>query len=231
VSRPTLTVVVPAFNEAESLPHTLAAIERAVPVPAEVEAVLVDDGSTDETLAVMRQLASSSALQVQVLARPANGGLGAALASGCAAATGDVVTWIPGDGEYDLAEVLPGIQLLGEHDVVLVRRILRGQAARNFVSTIMYAMIRVLFGFDARRYCGIFVIPRERLTSLGIRSRDVFFTLELALRCSHRNDRIVDIEAEWRPRRAGRSKVFNVRTVIRNVGELVAFRRQLWRED
>ena len=76
--------------------------------------------------------------------------MGQALASGLEAATGDVITWIPGDGEYDLGEVLAGLDELRTADIVLVRRNSRGQVGRNIVSSIMYGLIRVLFRFDAR---------------------------------------------------------------------------------
>ena len=117
-----------------------------------------------------------------VVDRPTNGGMGQALASGFERVTGEAITWIPGDGEYDLGEVLVGLDKLAGCDIVLVNRIARGQLGRNIVSTIMYGLIRVLFGFDAHGYCGIFVISNTRWQELTIRSRDVFFTLEVALR-------------------------------------------------
>ena len=87
----------------------------------------------------------------------------------------------------------------------------------------------MLFGFNSSGYCGIFVISNERWHELAVASRDVFFTLEVALRSRHVRWKISFVAAEWRPRRAGRSKVFNVRTILRNVGELFSFRWRLWR--
>ena len=92
----------------------------------------------------------------------------------------------------------------------------------------MYGLIRVLFGFNASGYCGIFVISRDRWQQLAIRSRDVFFTLEVALRARHAGWNIGYVTAEWRPRRAGRSKVFRPTVMLRNVIELVRFRVALW---
>lgn len=227
--RPSISIVVPAFNEAESLVDTVAAIVTSLPDARTAQIVLVDDGSTDDTAAVMRGIEADCASQVTIVRRAANGGLGQALASGFAEATGHVLTWIPGDGEYDLSEVLVGVELLADADVVLVRRNARGQVGRNIVSSVMYALIRIGFGFDARGYCGIFVISQQRWSELAVESRDVFFTLEVALRSRHSRWQIQFIPAEWRPRRAGRSKVFNVRTVLRNVGELCSFRVRLWR--
>lgn len=226
---PQLSVVIPAYNEQESLAATVEAVVAALPDPSRSELVLVDDGSTDQTLAVARDIATSCPAAVVVVPRATNGGMGQALASGFEKVTGDVLTWIPGDGEYDLSEVLAGLDLLDDHDIVLVRRGERGQTARNIVSTIMYTLIRVLFRFDARNYCGIYVVPRTRWEELSIRSRDVFFTLEIAIRATQRSWRIGYVVAEWRPRRSGRSKVFRPSVLVKNLVELLTFRVQLWR--
>ena len=101
-----------------------------------------------------------------------------------------LLTWIPGDGEYDLDEILAELDLLGSSDIVLFRRNVRDQLGRNVVSSLMYSLIRVLFRFNARGYCGIFLIGRTRWESLEIGSRDVFFTLEVAIRAACRDWRI-----------------------------------------
>jgi glycosyltransferase involved in cell wall biosynthesis len=226
---PQLSVVIPAFNEQESLEATVKAVVAALPDPARSQLVIVNDGSSDDTLTTARSIAESCPASVLVVDRTTNGGMGQALASGLEMATGDVITWIPGDGEYDLSEVLAGLPLLGDNDIVLVRRNSRGQLGRNVVSTIMYGLIRVLFGFDARSYCGIFVVSCERWRELTIQSGDVFFTLEVALRARHRGWNIAYVVAEWRPRRAGRSKVFRPSVMLRNLVELLRFRVSLWR--
>ncbi len=225
---PQLSVIIPAYNEAESLEATVKAVVAALPDPDLSQLVIVNDGSSDKTLAVAHAIAESCPAAVVVVDRATNGGMGQALASGFERATGDVITWIPGDGEYELGEVLVGLAELQHDDIVLVRRNSRGRPGRNIVSTIMYALIRVLFGFDARGYCGIFVITRTRWQELTIRSRDVFFTLEVALRARRSRWKVGYITAEWRPRRAGRSKVFRPSVMLRNLVELLRFRVALW---
>lgn len=225
---PQLSVIIPAFNEQESLEATVKAVVAALPDPVRSQLVIVNDGSTDQTLTTAQTIATSCPATVVVVDRATNGGMGQALASGLERATGDVITWIPGDGEYDLGEVLLGLDELQHSDIVLVRRNARGQMGRNIVSTVMYALIRVLFRFDARGYCGIFVISRSRWQELTIRSGDVFFTLEVALRARHSGWKVSYVNAEWRPRRAGRSKVFRPVVMLRNFVELLRFRMALW---
>ena len=103
---PRLSVVIPAYNEQESLEDTVKAIVAALPEPARSQLVIVNDGSADNTLRVAQKIARTCPAAVVVVDHTTNGGMGQALASGFEVATGDVITWIPGDGEYGLGEVL-----------------------------------------------------------------------------------------------------------------------------
>lgn len=94
-----LSVVVPAYNEAPTLAELIRRV-RAVALPKEI--LIVDDGSTDETAAVLDRLPPGDDLRV--LRHGANRGKGAAVRTGFAAATGEVVLIQDADLEYDPAE-------------------------------------------------------------------------------------------------------------------------------
>src|SRR6058998_2153306 len=90
-SRNTVSVVIPAMNEAENLPYVLPRI------PAWVhEVILVDGNSTDGTVEVARQLWAG----IRIV-RQQGRGKGAALRSGFAAATGDIIVMLDADGSTD----------------------------------------------------------------------------------------------------------------------------------
>jgi glycosyltransferase involved in cell wall biosynthesis len=90
-----LTVIVPAFNEAS----TIAAVLRRVDgVDLDMEIIVVDDGSTDGTL---DQVEAAGVGSVRVLRHDVNQGKGAAVRTGLAQATGDVIVIQDGDMEYD----------------------------------------------------------------------------------------------------------------------------------
>jgi dolichyl-phosphate beta-glucosyltransferase len=90
-ARPLLSVVIPAYNEEQRLPHTIEQIERYLDGrPDAYELILVDDGSTDGTRRVMEEAAARNG-KVRVEALPANRGKGGALAAGVAVARGDEV--------------------------------------------------------------------------------------------------------------------------------------------
>lgn len=116
-----LSVVVPVFNERETLPEILRRI-RAAPIPKEI--VLVDDGSTDGTRQLLAGMQGQPDLRIILHER--NQGKGAALRTGFAQARGDIVLIQDADLEYDPVEYPQLIQPIvqGVADVVFGSRFL-----------------------------------------------------------------------------------------------------------
>lgn len=95
--RPLLSVIMPCFNEADTLPHILQAV-HAVTIDKEI--IAVDDHSSDSTLAVLRAEATRIPA-MHVIHHPRNRGKGAAVRSGLAHARGHIVIIQDADLEYD----------------------------------------------------------------------------------------------------------------------------------
>jgi glycosyltransferase involved in cell wall biosynthesis len=125
-----LSVIVPAFNEAETI-ETVA--RRLRDVPLKLEIIAVDDASTDGTAAVLDRLAQGGLVD-RVLHHEANRGKGAALRSGIAVATGDIIAVQDADLEYDPGD-LPA----------LITPIVKGRADAVYGSRFQGGPHRVLF--------------------------------------------------------------------------------------
>lgn len=124
----TLSVVMPVYNEQETLDRI---VRRVASTTLKAELVAVDDGSTDGSLEILRQLESEGLIDL-VIVHERNLGKGAALASGFAAATGDFVIVQDADMEYDPAEYRKLLEpiLDDRADVVFGSRFLGGEPHR-----------------------------------------------------------------------------------------------------
>jgi glycosyltransferase involved in cell wall biosynthesis len=125
---PTLSVVIPCYNEIATIESIVDAVERS-PV-SDLEIILVDDGSTDGTRELLRD--KLEARVARVIYHPGNRGKGAALRSGFAAATGEMVIVQDADLEYDPQEFPKLIApiLAGKADVVFGSRFSGGPSTR-----------------------------------------------------------------------------------------------------
>lgn len=127
---PALTIVVPAYQEADRLPASLPRLLDHLRHRPEVEVLVVDDGSTDDTVAVARRLLAERPL-TQVLERP-HRGKGAAVAAGITAAAGARVVFMDADLATDLAALDPVVTALDHADVVLGSRRAPGAVTTGF---------------------------------------------------------------------------------------------------
>ncbi|RLI38142.1 hypothetical protein DRO60_03690 [Candidatus Bathyarchaeota archaeon] len=93
--RPKVSVIVPTYNEVENVGRLIKAL-AASNSPAELEVIVVDDGSTDGTLEVVRYLARQLG-NLKLLVRPGKRGIGSAYRDGLRLAEGDVVVQMDGD--------------------------------------------------------------------------------------------------------------------------------------
>jgi glycosyltransferase involved in cell wall biosynthesis len=117
---PSLSLVIPARNEAASLMNLLPSLRQHHP---DAEIVVVNDGSADNTSAICRQAGVREVLHRYGM------GNGAAIKSGARAATGDVILFMDGDGQHDPADITRLIEQLDTgYDMVVGARSSRSQA-------------------------------------------------------------------------------------------------------
>lgn len=134
LSKPLVTIIIPAFNEGDGLAQRLDTLSEFVRLDTkhEFEIIVVDDGSSDETYAIAQNAARTSRM-LRVLQHKENRGMGAAIRTGFTAARGSVFITYDSDLSYrpevisDLLEEMDATQA----DLVLASPYMRGGSVRN----------------------------------------------------------------------------------------------------
>ncbi len=121
--KPSLSLVIPAYNESQRLPETLAKTSRAIAeITDEAEVIVVDDGSTDDTSEVARNV--ETPVSVRVCRFDTNRGKGASVSRGVREARYPLVGFTDADSPYDLSALVPMMRALedGRADVAIGSR-------------------------------------------------------------------------------------------------------------
>jgi glycosyltransferase involved in cell wall biosynthesis len=168
-----LSVVVPCFNEEQGLAGLHAELSAVLPtVTTDFEVVLVDDGSTDQTIGAMRDLAAADP-HVRYVALSRNFGKEAAMLAGLHEAEGDVVVIMDADLQHPPELITQMVDLLATgYDQVVARRDRKGEGRlRRVSSKTYYRMMNRLVDVRLRDGEGDFRVMSRRavdaLLSLG----------------------------------------------------------------
>jgi dolichol-phosphate mannosyltransferase len=221
VSAENVWVVLPTYNEAETIadmvPAVLAALGQAAAGRHHV--LVVDDASPDGTGAIADRLAAEHPA-VEVLHRAAKEGLGPAYLAGfeIALARGaDLVVQMDADFSHDPADIPRLIAASRDADLVLGSRYVRGGGVsdwgrlRRLVSSAGGIYARVILGVNVKDLTGGFKCVRrevlERLELSTLRSQGYVFQIEMTYRARRAGFRVVEIPIVFRARRAGKSKM------------------------
>ncbi len=164
-----LSVVIPVMNEAENIKHLFASLALSL-VDIEHEIILVDDGSTDNTVDEIRTYAPANA-QLVILNK--NYGQTTAMAAGIDHARGELIATMDGDLQNDPSDIPMMIHFLHDHDldVVAGRRTGRqdGMFLRKIPSRIANALIRNLTNVHIHDYgCTLKVFKKDVAKNLGL---------------------------------------------------------------
>jgi len=168
---PAVSVVVPVNNEAENIPPLLAEIEAAMQGRPPFEVVFVNDGSIDDTEAVLNQLMASRPWLRQIMHDRASG-KSAALRSGVRAARAQIIVILDGDGQNNPADIPVMIDALdpGGSSVGLVNSVRIGRKDTGFkrFQSRVANRIRVALLRDGTRdsVSGLKAFPRDVFLSL-----------------------------------------------------------------
>jgi glycosyltransferase involved in cell wall biosynthesis len=198
-----LSVVIPAYNEEESLPLLVKEIEGVFPGGAEI--IVVDDGSSDGTWRIVRELADAG--RITGLRLGSNQGKAAALSAGFAEAHGEYIATLDADLQDDPSEIPAMMDMMDSGNLDLVsgwKKVRRDPLGKRLPSRIYNMVVRLTTGIRLHDFnCGLKVYRRKVTDCLGLYGEMHRYTPVLAV---HRGFTVGEIPVNHRPREHGRSK-------------------------
>jgi glycosyltransferase involved in cell wall biosynthesis len=222
-----LSVVVPVYNEVHNLEPVVRDLSERL-TGQDYEIVIVDDGSKDGTAALADRLASQDPRHLRVIHHPTNLGGGAATKTGLFAARKDLVMMVPGDGQFQSADLPRFLEAIGPVDFVISRRRNRsGGLLRRLNSWCYRTVVRLLLGIRYRHINWVKLYRRDLIQSLPLTANSWLLDTEILFWAGRLRWRGVEIEVEELPRRAGKPTGSNPFHMFAVVVELWRFRQRL----
>ena len=225
---PGISIFFPAFNEEKNIQTTVsAALSVASSIFDDFEIIIVDDGSSDRTPEIIDSLASTNP-RIKAIHHPLNMGYGAAVRTGFANVSKELVFYTDGDGQFDISEIKLLLPLINEAELVIGYRIKRSDPFHRWLFAKLWGtFIAVLFNIWVRDTdCAFKLIRRNVIQSINLKSNGAFISAELLIKANKKGFKIKQVGVHHYPRKEGKQTGANIKVILKAFYELF----KLWGE-
>jgi glycosyltransferase involved in cell wall biosynthesis len=226
-----LSVFFPAFNDAPVLPSLVQSTFTVLEAHAtEFEVIVINDGSRDDTAAVLKSLEQRYGNRLRVVTHQSNRGYGAALRSGFAHATGEYVFYTDGDGQYDVRDIPLLLERAGRSQgwVNGFKSVRQDPPYRLLIGAVYRRFVRLLFDLHLHDIdCDFRLIRRDLLVQCTLTSTSGTICVELVRGLEHQGVRAVEVGVRHYRRTHGRSQFFRPLPLLRTLYQLLSLYRRL----
>lgn len=225
--RPSVSLVIPMFNEEENIAHALECAREALDrYSGDYEIVIVDDASTDASPEIVAREALADP-RVRMVRHSVNRKLGGSLKTGYEAARKELVIYMDADLPFDPDVIGRAIQVMRVTRADLVAGYRLDRTTEGFLRTVysyLYnSLIGVLFGWPHRDINFSFkLIRREVLEAIELKSEGSLIDAELIVKAKNLGFVIQQLGLDYFPRTRGRSTLSSPAVILKILRELVA---------
>ncbi len=220
-----ISVFFPAYNDEATISRMVQDALAVLPqLTNDYEVIVVNDGSRDNTSAVLNRLARTEP-QLKVVHHPCNKGYGAALRTGIAHATREMIFYTDGDGQYDVGELAALVPLMTEHvDVVNgYKRKRADHAYRRAIGALYNQIARLFFCLPVRDVdCDFRLIRRASIERVTLEASSGVICVEMVRKLHAAGCVFAETEVNHYPRSQGQSQFFTVPRVTRTIFDFLA---------
>jgi putative flippase GtrA len=228
-----LSVVLPAYNEEQVIASTVADVLDVLSTwRMDVEVLVVNDGSTDRTGAIVAALAAAHP-RIRLITHPTNQGYGAALVSGFVAATKELTFFMDADGQFDIRDLQQFFPFIDEYNAVIGYRLDRQDSwMRKLNAWGWKRLIGWVLGVHVRDIdCAFKLLHTEFLRQHPLETRGAMINAELLYRLTQAGYSYREIGVHHHPRQGGRATGARPSVILRAMRELFVYARKWHRES
>jgi glycosyltransferase involved in cell wall biosynthesis len=212
-----LSIIVPAYCEAENILDTLENVTRALaPVQLIHEILVIDDGSGDGTGALVTANLSRFP-GVRLLTNERNLGFGASYRRGVEAASLDHIVMVHGDNAWGHETLREFFSHVGQADIVIgyTRRMWRERTwQRTLISKTFTSLVNIITRQRLTYYNGLQIHQASILKSLQIESHGYGFQAEVLVKALYRTRSYLEVAMDLNERKRGESQAFRLKNVL-----------------
>jgi len=222
-----ISAVFPCYNDETTISGLVDDVYEALaPLIAEVEVIVVNDGSADDSRSVLDRLAKERDW-LQVIHHETNGGYGKALISGFTAAQNEWIFYTDGDAQYDASEAALLVPLATDDvDIVQGYKIGRGDSwYRKFIGRCYHHVVKRLFNLKVRDTdCDFRMFRRQLIVDRPLTSTSGVICVEMMRSFDRAGARFVEFPVHHYFRPSGKSQFFRLPAIAHSAVQLL----ELW---
>lgn len=227
-----LSITFPCYNEEANIGAMIEqSIKTAESYGMDYEIVVVDDGSRDRSVEIIKKWAAQNP-KVKLVQHEKNQGYGAAVRTALKSAKKDLVFFTDGDNQFQLSDIDKLFSRIDDCDVVVGYRIRRQDKWYRRLNGFLWTQgNKVLFQVPVRDVdCAFKLFRRKTLDGLELKSKQLLIHAEVIARLKRRGWRIQEIGIPHHPRTAGKATATGFSRILKTFGETASLFFDISRE-
>jgi glycosyltransferase involved in cell wall biosynthesis len=230
ISRQSISVVFPAYNEQGNVAQAIQQANDCLRgLTEDWEIIVVNDGSSDQTAAVMDAIAANDARVVPIHHRNGNRGYGAALKSGIERASKNLIFFSDSDLQFHLAELPLLLLWIEQYDAVIGYREKRNDRLHRKMNALGWnILVRMVLGLRVRDIdCAFKLFRASVFDSVRIDAVGAMVNTDILVQLIRKGFLVKEVPVTHFPRVVGKSTGANLRVIVKAFRELVRLRAKL----
>lgn len=216
-----ISIIIPAFNDAQTLPSLIAETENTLKkITSNYEILIINDASQDDTCIFLEKIRNR---RIKFSSHKTNLGHGITLKELYLKASKELLFSLPGNGQIRPIELLKLLPHISKHDMVIgMRKLRRVPIKRKVQSKIYNLIIRLLYGLDLYDINSVRLMKKNKLDKVNLESKTSFIDAELCYKFKENGFSIIEIPITHNPglSRGGGS----LKTILSTFVESILFR-------